>query len=62
MRKYEQVRKVWILILVASLVGGVVGIAKYGWQYPADAIGVTVWLVLALSVVLRIRRESRKRS
>jgi len=54
--------KAWILILAAGLVGGVVGIAKYGWQYPADAIGVTVWLVLVLSVVLMIRRESRNRS
>jgi hypothetical protein len=54
--------KAWILILIAGLVAVVVGVIQHGWQYPADAIGATVWVVLALSVVLMIRRESRNRS
>ena len=58
----SKVTKTWILILVAGLVAGVVGVIKYGWQNPGDTIGALVWLVLALSVVTMIRRESRNPS
>ena len=51
--------KTWILILAAGLVAGVLGIIEYGWQHPADTIGAAAWFVLALSVALMIRRESR---
>jgi serine/threonine protein kinase len=50
------------LLLVAGLLAGVVGVIKYGWQNPGDTIGAAVWLVLALSVVTMIRRESRNPS
>lgn len=51
--------KMWLLILAAGLVAGIVGIIQYGWQRPGDTIGATVWIVLALSVAVMIRRESR---
>lgn len=53
--------RVWILILGAGLVAGVVGVIKNGWQHPGDTIGATVWLALALSTGLTIRRQSRNR-
>lgn len=51
--------KTWILILAAGLVAGVLGIIQYGSQHPRDTIGAAVWIVLALSVAVMIRRESR---
>ena len=51
--------KMWILILAAGLVAGILGIIQYGWQHPGDTIGAAVWIVLALSVAVMIRRESR---
>jgi len=50
----------WILILIVGLVAGVTGVIEYGWQQPGDTIGAAVWIALALSVVLMIRRDSRK--
>jgi hypothetical protein len=32
---------------------------QYGWQHPGDTIGAAVWIVLALSVAVMIRRETR---
>jgi hypothetical protein len=32
--KMSKVTKTWILILVAGLLAGVVGVIKYGWQKP----------------------------
>jgi hypothetical protein len=51
--------KMWILILAAGLVAGVLGIVQYGWQRPGDTIGAAVWTILALSVAVMIRRELR---
>ena len=56
--KMNKSARVLIVILVAGLVAGVVGVVEHGWQHPGDTIGAAVWLLLAMLFVVAIRHKS----
>jgi type IV secretory pathway TrbD component len=56
-RRINKTARVLMIILVAGLVAGVVGVVEHGWQHPADTIGAAVWLGIAMLFVWELRHS-----
>lgn len=56
-RRINKTAKILMIILIAGLVAGVVGVVEQGWQHPADTIGAAVWLVITMLFVWEIRHS-----
>jgi uncharacterized membrane protein len=51
--------RAWIVILAVGLAMGLLGVLDKGWQHPADSIGIGVWTILAVCVIVIVRRQNQ---
>ena len=54
-----KVARAWIVILAVGLALGLFGLLEKGWQHPGDTIVLAVWTILAVCVIVFVRRQSQ---
>jgi hypothetical protein len=56
--KSSKAARMWVLVLAAGLVAGLLGVWEDGWR-TGDTIGLIVWFILLFCVSSVVRKEKR---